>query len=259
MIKSPAELALMRQSGKLLASVFHMLDDRDLLGLSTMEINDIVEDYIRNDLAARPASKGQYDFPYVLNSSINNVVCHGMPHESEVLKDGDIINLDITLEKNGFIADSSKTYLIGHVAPNAKRLAKVTYEALWKGIGQVRPGATLGDIGAAIERHAKKHGYSIVREYCGHGIGREMHEEPNVMHYGRAGSGMVLREGMTFTIEPMVNEGSRKICNDHDDGWTVTTLDGRLSAQFEHTVAVTQNGVEVLTLRRDEKNYSRKI
>lgn len=250
MVKTPDELELMRISGKLLASVFEMLDGRDLAGMSTMEVNDLVERFITVDLAARPASKGQYGFKYVLNCSINQVVCHGVPDPDVIIRDGDIINLDITLEKNGFIADSSKTYLVGNVPPAARRLAKVAQEAMWQGIRQVRPGAHLGDIGFAIERHAKKHGYTVVREYCGHGIGREMHEEPSVLNFGRPGTGVKLREGMTFTIEPMVNQGSRMV-ETEDDGWTVVTRDGKLSAQFEHTVAVTATGVEVLTLRAD--------
>ncbi|MCP3730376.1 type I methionyl aminopeptidase [Sphingomonas sp. MG17] len=252
MVKTADELALMRVSGKLLASVFEMLDRLDLAGMSTMQVNDLVDRFITDDLAARPASKGQYGFKYVLNCSINHVVCHGVPDPLDVIRDGDIINLDITLEKNGFIADSSKTYLVGAVAPAAKRLVRVAQEAMWKGIGQVRPGAHLGDIGAAIERHAKKNGYSVVRDYCGHGIGREMHEEPSVLNFGRPGTGMKLREGMVFTIEPMINQGSRKVAT-QPDGWTVVTQDGKLSAQFEHTVAVTGDGVEVLTLRHGER------
>lgn len=251
MVKTPDELALMRISGKLLASVFEMLDGQQLAGMSTLAINDLVDHFITSDLAARPASKGQYGFKYVLNCSINHVVCHGVPDADEIVRDGDIINLDITLEKNGFIADSSKTYLVGDVAPAARRLVQVAQEAMWKGIGQVRPGAYLGDIGFAIERHARKNGYSVVREYCGHGIGREMHEEPSVLNFGRRGTGLRLREGMVFTIEPMVNQGTRKVST-ASDGWTVTTNDRKLSAQFEHTVAVTGDGVEVLTLRRDE-------
>ena len=255
MVKTPDELALMRQSGQLLASVFTMLDRQPLAGLSTMAVNDLVDRYITLDLAARPASKGQYGFQYVLNCSINHVVCHGVPDADTIIRDGDIINLDITLEKNGFIADSSKTYLVGDVAPAARRLVRVTQEALWHGIAQVRPGAHLGDIGFAIERHAKRNGYSVVRDYCGHGIGREMHEDPQVLHFGRPGTGLPLREGMVFTIEPMLNQGSRKVST-QDDGWTVTTNDGKLSAQFEHTVAVTRTGVEVLTLRPDETPLS---
>ncbi|KHL26328.1 methionine aminopeptidase [Croceibacterium mercuriale] len=251
MVKTPDEVALMRISGKLLASVFEMLDRQDLAGMSTLQINDLVDHYITTDLAARPASKGQYGFKFVLNSSINQVVCHGVPDAGEVVRDGDIINLDITLEKNGFIADSSKTYLVGDVPPATRRLVRVAQEAMWQGIRQVRPDAHIGDVGHAIERHARKHGYSVVREFCGHGIGREMHEEPQVMNFGRPGSGVRLREGMVFTVEPMLNQGSRQVVT-RDDGWTVVTRDGKLSAQFEHTVAVTGNGVEVLTLRADE-------
>ena len=252
MVKTPDEIALMRQAGALLARVFEMLDDQPLLGRSTLDINDMVERFITIECAARPASKGQYGFAYGLNCSINATVCHGVPDAGTIVRDGDIINLDITLEKDGFIADSSKTYLVGAVAPSARRLVQVAQEAMWKGIAQVRPGGDVGDIGFAIERHAKKHGYAVVREFCGHGIGREMHEEPQVLHFGRPGTGVLLREGMTFTVEPMINQGTRRVTT-ADDGWTVTTADGKLSAQFEHTVAVTATGVEVLTLRRDER------
>ena len=251
MVKNSQELALMRVSGKLLASVFEMLDELDLIGMSTLMINDLVERFITINLGARPASKGQYGFKYVLNCSINHVVCHGVPDPDEIIRDGDIINLDITLEKNGFIADSSKTYLVGHVPPAARRLVQVAQEAMWQGIKQVRPGAHLGDIGFAIERYAKKNGYSVVREYCGHGIGREMHEEPQVLNFGKRGTGIELKEGMVFTIEPMINQGTRQVMT-KDDGWTVVTKDQKLSAQFEHTVVVTKSGVEILTLRRDE-------
>jgi methionyl aminopeptidase len=251
MTKQPEELALMRESGRLLASVFTMLDRTPLIGLSTLEIDTMVERFIVDDLQARPASKGQYGYGFVLNASVNNVVCHGVPSPSDVLRDGDIVNLDITLEKNGYLADSSKTYLVGNVQPAAKRLVQTTYDALWMGIRAVRPGARLGDIGWAIERHAKGNGYSVVREYCGHGIGREMHEDPQILHVGKPGTGMVLREGMVFTIEPMLNQGRRAV-ETRDDGWTVVTKDGSLSAQFEHTVAVTATGVSVLTLRPDE-------
>lgn len=251
MTKTPAEIELMAESGRLLASVFAHLDGQPLAGLSTLQVNDLVESFIVDRLGARPASKGQYGYGFVLNSSRNEVVCHGVPSKDEVLQDGDIVNFDITLEKQGYIADSSKTFLIGDVAPAAKRLVRTTYEALWKGIRAVRPGAKLGDIGHAIERHAKQNGYSVVREYCGHGIGREMHEDPQVLHFGRPGTGLTLREGMVFTIEPMLNQG-RNTVRTEDDGWTVVTEDGKLSAQFEHTVAVTRDGVRVLTLRPDE-------
>ena len=252
MTKKPEELALMAESGRLLASVFALLDRTELVGRSTLEINDMVERFIKDDLAARPASKGQYGFAFVLNASINEVVCHGIPSARDVLKDGDIVNFDITLEKNGYLADSSKTYLVGAVNTAAKRLVEATYEAMWQGIRAVRPGARLGDIGFAIERHAKRCGYSVVRDYCGHGIGREMHEAPQVIHFGKPNTGMVLHEGMVFTIEPMLNRGRAKVRTE-EDGWTVVTEDGSLSAQFEHTVAVTAKGVKVLTLRADEK------
>ncbi|BBP76874.1 type I methionyl aminopeptidase [Pseudomonas gingeri] len=248
LIKTPAELALMREAGRLLAQVFNMLDGLVAPGLSTLELDRRVEAFIRQELLARPASKGQYDYPYSINTSINEVVCHGMPDARAILAQGDIVNIDITLEKNGFIADSSKMYLIGEVSAKARRLVDKTFEALWAGIGVVRPGARLGDIGHAIQKHAEANGYSVVREYCGHGIGRQMHEEPQVLHFGRPGTGLVLREGMVFTIEPMLNQGSARV-RDLKDGWTVVTRDGSLSAQWEHTVAVTADGFEVLTLQ----------
>lgn len=250
-LKSPAELQIMRESGRLLASVFAYLDGQVIPGMSTMDINNLVERYIVDQLKARPASKGQYGFEYVLNTSVNHVVCHGIPSETQKLKSGDIVNVDITLEQGGFIADSSKMYLIGEVSPLAKRLVDKTYEAMWEGIRIVKPGATLGDIGNAIQRHAQKNGYTVVREYCGHGIGREMHEAPSVLHYGQQGKGMVLQEGMTFTIEPMINAGKAqsKVLGDQ---WTVVTRDRKASAQWEHTLLVTPTGVEVLTRRQEE-------
>jgi len=258
MIKQPHELALMAESGRLLASVFEALNQLPLEGLSTLQVNDWVERFIVDRLQARPASKGQYGFAYVLNSSIDTVVCHGVPSSKDILRSGSIVNLDITLEKNGYIADSSRMFLIGEVSHQAKRLVRVTNEAMWKGIATVRPGATLGDIGFAINRHAKDAGYSVVKEYCGHGIGREMHEEPQVLHYGHRGAGLELQAGMTFTIEPMINQGRAAIDN-HDDGWTVTTRDGKLSAQCEHTVEVTETGVRVLTLRDEERAIAQKL
>lgn len=251
MTKRPEEIALLAESGKLLANVFGYLDQLSLIGMSTMQVNDLVDSFIVNELDARPASKGQYGYAYALNSSRNNVVCHGVPSTTDILQGGDIVNFDITLEKNGYIADSSKTYLVGDVSPRAKQLVQVTYEAMWKGISAVRPGARLGDVGYAIERHARRNGYSVVREYCGHGIGREMHENPQVLHWGKPKTGLMLREGMVFTIEPMINQGRSAVWTE-DDGWTVVTRDGQLSAQFEHTVAVTRNGVRVLTLRPEE-------
>ncbi|MDQ2821800.1 MAG: type I methionyl aminopeptidase [Pseudomonadota bacterium] len=251
MTKRPEEIALMAASGKLLASVFGYLDQLHLIGMSTMEVNDLVDSHIVHQLQSRPASKGQYGYAYALNASRNSVVCHGVPSTTELLQSGDIVNFDITLEKHGYIADSSKTYLVGEVSPEARQLVQVTYEAMWKGIAAVRPGAQLGDVGYAIERHARKHGYTVVREYCGHGIGRKMHEPPQVLHWGRPKTGLILREGMAFTIEPMLNQG-RATVRTEDDGWTVVTSDGQLSAQFEHTITVTTKGVQVLTLRPEE-------
>lgn len=251
MTKTPAEIELMAEAGRLLASVFTHLDELTLAGMSTLEINDRVEVFIVERLNARPASKGQYGYEFALNSSRNQVVCHGVPSRDEILKTGDIVNLDITLEKHGFIADSSKTYLVGEVTTAARRLVKTTYAAMWRGILAVKPGARLGDIGHAIEQHARRNDYSIVRDYCGHGIGREMHEAPQVLHFGKPGTGLTLKEGMVFTIEPMLNQGRRTVRTE-DDGWTVVTTDGKLSAQFEHTVAVTRDSVRVLTLRPDE-------
>ena len=251
MIKSAAEIELMAEAGALLAQVFKALGQLDLQGRSTLEINDLVERMIVDDLRARPASKGQYDFPYVLNASIDDVVCHGMPSADDVLRSGQIVNIDVTLEKNGYIADSSTTYLIGDVAYPARRLVSAAYDAMWKGIAAVRPGARLGDIGHAIAHYARAQGYSVVKEYCGHGIGREMHEAPQILHYGHPHTGLELKEGMVFTIEPMLNQGKAAI-RARPDQWPVYTRDGKLSAQFEHTIAVTRKGVRVLTLRPGE-------
>ena len=250
-IKTDEEIGLMRESGRLLAQVFAMLDDYITSGITTLDIDTKVEGFIVNTLKARPASKGQYGYQFTLNSSINEVVCHGVPNQHKTLKASDIVNIDITLEKNGFIADSSKMYVLEGASPQAKRLVKCTYEALWKGIEVVKPGATLGDVGHAVQHHAEAAGYSVVREYCGHGIGREMHEEPQVLHYGKAGAGLMLEPGMTFTIEPMINQGIRKT-KTLKDGWTVVTKDKKLSAQWEHTILVTETGYEVLTLRAEE-------
>ena len=251
MTKRPEEIALMAESGRLLASVFGLLDGLELVGMSTLEVDTLVDRHIVDTLKARPASKGQYGFAFSLNASRNNVVCHGVPSADDILQSGDIVNFDITLEKHGYIADSSKTYLVGDVSAAAQRLVQVTYDAMWKGIKAVRPGGRLGDVGHAIQRHAQRNGYSVVKDYCGHGIGREMHEAPQVLHWGKAKTGLVLREGMVFTIEPMINAGHDAVRTERD-GWTVVTCDGHLSAQFEHTVAVTRTGVQVLTLRPEE-------
>lgn len=240
----------MRRAGKLLARVFAELDHKMAPGVTTMAIDQWVEHFIRHDLQARPASLGQYNYPHSLNASPNQVVCHGFPTDTP-LKVGDIVNIDITLEKDGYIADSSKTYCIGQVSDSARRLVEGTYEAMWRGIRAVKPGNTLGDIGYAIASHTKECGYSVVRDYCGHGIGQQMHEAPDVLHYGSPGKGLKLRPGMTFTIEPMINQG-RAATRTLADQWTVVTQDQQLSAQWEHTVLVTATGVEVLTLREEE-------
>ncbi|PAY01586.1 type I methionyl aminopeptidase [Pseudoalteromonas sp. HM-SA03] len=249
--KTADEIQLMRESGRLLTQVFDYIESWIEPGISTLEINDKVHNFIVDELKARPASLGQYGYQFVLNSSVNEVVCHGVPSKSQILKSSDIVNIDITLEKNGFISDSSKMYVMPDALLPAKKLVTTTYQAMWAGIKMVKPGAKLGDIGAAVQQVAEKAGYSVVREYCGHGIGREMHEAPNVLHYGKANTGMTLKPGMTFTIEPMINQGSAKI-KTKKDGWTVVTRDKKLSAQWEHTVLVTDDGVEVLTLRAEE-------
>jgi len=251
MIKTAAEIDLMRESARLLSQVFSMLDDFIAVGITTLEIDQKVEHFIVHELEARPASKGQYDYQFCLNSSVNEVVCHGVPSTYR-LKGADSINIDITLEKNGFISDSSKMYLMPNASVAAKKLAKTTYESMCKGIQKVKPGAHLGDIGFAIQEHAQGAGYSVVKEYCGHGIGREMHEEPQVLHYGHMDTGMELVAGMTFTIEPMINQGQAKV-KTKKDGWTVVTRDKKLSAQWEHTILVTETGYEVLTLRDEEE------
>ena len=246
MTKTPAEVELMAEAGALLASVFAYLDEQPLAGMSTLQVNDLVEAFIVDKLRARPASKGQYGFAFALNSSRNAVVCHGVPSPDEILKDGDIVNFDITLEKHGFIADSSKTYLIGNVHAPARRLVRTTYEAMWKGIRAVRPGATLGDIGHAIQSYVEAQRCSVVRDFCGHGLGRVFHDAPNILHFGRPGQGAVLKPGMFFTVEPMVNLGKPavKVLN---DGWTAVTRDKSLSAQCEHSIGVTEDGYEVFT------------
>lgn len=248
-IKNAQEIALMREAGQRLAQVFDMLDEFVIPGRSTMEINHRVEEFIVRTLGARPASKGQYGYPYAINSSVNEVACHGVPHPDQILSETDIINLDVTLEHGGFIVDCSKNYLMPSAGVAARALVSASQQALWAGIRQVRPGAMLGDIGYTIQRFAESHGYSVVREYCGHGIGREMHEAPQVLHYGLPNRGLTLREGMVFTIEPILNLGSDKVYT-RQDGWSVATSDNQLSAQSEHTVLVTANGYEVLTAQR---------
>lgn len=254
MIKTPEEIEIMREAGRLTGKVLEAVREIVKPGVTTGAIDDFCEDYIVNTLHAIPGSKGQYGYPYSVNTSVNKVVCHGMPSHDQVLEKGDIVNVDVTVIKDGYFGDSSVTFCVGEVATHAKRLVDVTQQCLYAGIKVVRPGTTLGDIGHAIQSLAEKNGYSVVREYCGHGIGKKMHEEPNVTHFGTPGKGMVLQAGMTFTIEPMINQGKAAIKSVVKDGWTiVSTADRRLSAQWEHTILVTPTGFEILTLREEEK------
>lgn len=251
-IKTADEIARMAVAGRLAARVLEALEAFIVPGVTTMDIDAFCERYIVETLDAIPGSKGQYGYPYTVNTSVNHVVCHGWPSASEVLKEGDIVNVDVTVIKNGYYGDTSRMYAVGCISEDAKRLVRVTRECLYDAIRVVRPGATLGDVGHAIQTHAERMGYSVVLEFCGHGIGRQMHESPQVLHVGRPGQGLRLEPGMTFTIEPMINQGRRQV-RTLADGWTVITRDGSLSAQFEHTVLVTETGFRVLTLREEER------
>jgi methionyl aminopeptidase len=215
-------------------------------GVTTEELDDICREQIVKVQQAIPANVGYKGFPKTICTSVNHVICHGIPSHSKILKDGDIVNIDVTVIKDGWHGDTSRMYYVGKPDVRAQRLCTVTFEAMMLGIEQVRPGATLGDIGYAIQRHVEGNGFSVVREYCGHGIGTVYHEDPQVLHYGQRGSGLQLREGMTFTIEPMVNAGKPQT-RLLPDGWTVVTKDHSLSAQWEHTIAVTDKGFEILT------------
>lgn len=250
-IKTPEEIAKMRVAGRMAAEVLEMIGDYVTPGVTTAELDKICHDYITITQKAIPAPLNYKGFPKSVCTSVNHVVCHGIPSEKKVLKEGDSINIDVTVIFDGYHGDTSKMFAVGQVAPHAHRLTKITQECLYKGIALVKPGARLGDIGHVIQDYAEKNHYSVVREYCGHGIGKIFHEEPQVLHYGQKNTGMELREGMTFTIEPMINAGKR-YTKLKSDGWTVETKDGRLSAQWEHTLAVTSNGVEVLTARNEE-------
>ncbi|MFA6985927.1 MAG: type I methionyl aminopeptidase [Arenimonas sp.] len=245
-IKTPEEIQKMRIAGRLAAEVLQVVRPHVKPGVSTAELDRICHDHIVNVQKAIPANVGYKGFPASVCTSVNNVICHGIPTEAKILKDGDIINIDVTVIKDGFHGDTSRMYIAGKPSVKAQRLVDVTREAMFQAIRIVRPGTTLGDIGHAIQRYAEAERFSVVREYCGHGIGRVYHEDPQVLHYGLPGTGMRLETGMTFTIEPMINEGARHT-RLMPDGWTVVTKDRSLSAQWEHTVAVTENGVEILT------------
>jgi methionyl aminopeptidase len=251
-IKTPEELEKMRVAGRLAASVLEMIAPHVQVGVSTGELDQICHDFITGELDAIPAPLNYNGFPKSICTSLNDVVCHGIPSDKKFLKSGDIVNIDITVIKDGYHGDTSAMFCLGKVASHAERLIEITQECMYRGIEAVKPGATLGDIGHVIQTHAEKNYYSVVREYCGHGIGAIFHEEPQVLHYGRPGSGIELLPGMTFTIEPMLNAGKRHVKLNKKDGWTVTTRDGRLSAQWEHTMAVTESGVEVFTGRSNE-------
>jgi methionyl aminopeptidase len=250
-IKSPEDIEKMRVAGRLAAEVLDFIAPHVQAGVTTGELNRLCHEYMVGTQGTVPAPlnyapPGHAPYPASICTSVNHVVCHGIPSDKR-LKPGDIINIDITVIKDGFHGDTSRMFCVGTPSIQAKRLVEVTYEAMWQGVRTVRPGAHLGDIGATIQRYAESRGFSIVREFCGHGIGRLFHEEPQVLHYGKAGTGLELQAGMTFTIEPMVNAGRAGI-RILADGWTIVTADHSLSAQWEHTVLVTPQGCEVLTV-----------
>ncbi len=244
-LKTPEEQQKLRVAGALAADVLDMIGDHIRPGISTDELDAICNDHIVNVQKTVPANVGYRGFPKTVCTSVNHVVCHGIPNDRK-LKNGDIVNIDVAVIKDGYHGDTSRMYFVGKPAPFAARLAQVCQDAMWRGIETVRPGAHLGDIGHAIQSLAEAEGFSVVREYCGHGIGRVYHEDPQILHYGEHGTGMELKAGMVFTIEPMINAGKRQV-RVLDDGWTVVTKDHSLSAQWEHMVLVTPTGHEVLT------------
>ncbi|MDD2799994.1 MAG: type I methionyl aminopeptidase [Methylococcales bacterium] len=249
-IKNDTEIEKMRTAGRLAAEVLEMIEPYVIPGVTTDELDQICHNYIVNVQKAIPAPLNYHGFPKSICTSINQQVCHGIPSDKK-LKSGDIVNVDITVIKDDYHGDTSKMFYVGEVNAHAKRLVEITRESMWLGIQQVKAGATLGDIGNAIQKHAESNRYSVVREFCGHGIGKKFHEEPQVLHYGKPGEGEVLKSGMILTIEPMINLGKRHI-KVLGDGWTVITKDRSLSAQWEHTILVTEQGFEVLTLRHEE-------
>ena len=253
MIKTPKQIEKMRFAGKLASEVLEMITPLVKPGISTGELDKICHDFIVNEQDAIPANVGYKGYEKTICSRLNQVVCHGIPDFQRKLKDGDILNIDVTVKKDGWHGDTSKMFLVGKSQPHNERLVNITQECLYKGIEQVKPGAHLGDIGNAIQSHAEKNHYSVVEDYCGHGIGEIYHEDPQVLHYGKAGTGIEMQEGMCFTIEPMINLGT-KYTKALADGWTVETKDGRNSAQWEHTLVVTSSGYEVLT-KRSEENF----
>jgi len=252
LIKTPEQVAMSRIAGGLAADVLTMIGPHIKPGVTTEYLDKLCNDYIVKELKVIPANVGYAGFTKTVCASVNEVVCHGIPSPKKVLKDGDIINIDVAVIKDGWFGDTSRMYYVGNVSKAARTLCEVTYDAMWAGIRAVRPGATLGDVGHAIQTVAEKAGYSVVRDYCGHGIGMVYHEDLQVLHYGRPGMGMVLQPGMIFTIEPMINAGKHQT-RSLPDGWTVVTADRSLSAQWEHMVTVTETGFDVLTLGPGEK------
>ena len=249
-IKNKEEQEKMRRAGKLASEVLDMISNFVTPGVTTGELDRICHDYIVNKQKAIPANLNYKGFPATICTSVNHVVCHGIPGIKK-LKHGDIINIDVTVIKDEFHGDTSRMYLVGRPTTVGERISRITYESMWKGIKAVKPGNQLGDIGHAIQTHAEKHGYSIVKEYCGHGIGKIYHDDPQILHYGKPGLGIEIKEGMTFTIEPMINAGKASV-RLLPDQWTVVTRDHSLSAQWEHTILVTKNSFEVLTLAPNE-------
>ena len=245
-VKTPEQIEKMRVAGRLAAEVLEMIVPHVKAGVTTEDLDRLCYEHIVDVQKAIPANVGYKGFPKTICTSVNNVICHGIPNHGKILKDGDIVNIDVTVIKDGWHGDTSRMYFVGEPSVLAKRLVQVTYEAMMKGIEQVRPGATLGDIGHAIQQYVEAQRFSVVREYCGHGIGKVYHEDPQVLHYGHKGVGMKLEKGMTFTVEPMVNAGKPQT-RLLPDGWTVVTKDHSLSAQWEHTIAVTDEGFEILT------------
>ena len=253
-LKSQHEIDCMRTAGQLAAEVLDVVTPFVVPGVSTDELDNICFKHITEVQKAVPANVGYRGYEKTICASVNQVICHGIPSPNKILKDGDIINIDVTVLKDGWHGDTSKMFLVGKTQPHNERLVKVTQECLYKAIEVVRPGARLGDIGAVIQQHAEQNHYSVVEDYCGHGIGKVYHDEPQVLHYGKFGTGLELKAGMCFTIEPMINQG-KKHTKLLSDGWTVETKDGRNSAQWEQTIAVTEQGFEVLT-QRSEENFA---
>jgi methionyl aminopeptidase len=251
-IKSPEDQLKMREAGRLAAEVLDMIGPHVVPGVTTEELDRLCYEHIVNVQRTVPANLNYRGFPKTICSSVNHVVCHGIPNDRK-LKSGDIINIDVTVIKDGFHGDTSRMYYVGKPPVAAQRLTEVCFEAMWRGIRTVKPGSRLGDIGHAIQEYVESLSFSVVREYCGHGIGRIYHEDPQILHYGEPGTGLELQQGMTFTVEPMVNAGKRHV-RLLPDGWTVVTKDHSLSAQWEHTCLVTETGVDILTLGAADRN-----